>query len=125
MTVGAATGLTTGASAVTVAWADGSAPSDFHHLWLRDNCACAECRHPDTWERTLDTYSLPLDIAPFALHAATSKIDVMSDVRIGITKAAELPWRYGLKGSRFVSKRFPERTSASSPRRRGPSIPGR
>jgi DNA-3-methyladenine glycosylase len=27
-------------------------------------------------------------------------------VRIGITKAVELPWRYGLKGSKFLSKPF-------------------
>jgi DNA-3-methyladenine glycosylase len=51
--------------------------------------------------------ALPLDTAPYALHAATSKPDLMIDVRIGITKAADLPWRYGLKGSPFVSKRFP------------------
>jgi DNA-3-methyladenine glycosylase len=25
-------------------------------------------------------------------------------VRIGITKAVELPWRYGLKGSQYLSK---------------------
>jgi DNA-3-methyladenine glycosylase len=56
---------------------------------------------------TIAHNTLPLDAAPFALHAATTKADVVSDVRIGITKAAELPWRYGLKGSRFVSKRFP------------------
>lgn len=56
---------------------------------------------------TIAHNALPLDAAPFALHAATSKMEVMTDVRIGITKAAELPWRYGLKGSRFVSKRFP------------------
>lgn len=55
---------------------------------------------------TIAHNTLPLDTPPFALHAATSKPDVVTDVRIGITKAADLPWRYGLKGSRFVSKRF-------------------
>ena len=52
--------------------------------------------------------ALPLDTAPFTIHAAPAKVEVAIDVRIGITKAADLPWRYGLKGSRFVSKRFPE-----------------
>jgi DNA-3-methyladenine glycosylase len=56
---------------------------------------------------TIAHNALPLDVAPFALHASPAKADVTTDVRIGITKAAELPWRYGLKGSRFVSKRFP------------------
>ena len=50
--------------------------------------------------------ALPLDAAPFALHAPTLKPNVVTDVRIGITKAADLPWRYGLKSSRYVSKRF-------------------
>ncbi len=49
---------------------------------------------------------LPLDKAPFALHARIGEVDVVSGVRIGITKAVDLPWRYGLKGSKFVSKPF-------------------
>jgi DNA-3-methyladenine glycosylase len=49
---------------------------------------------------------LPLDAPPYALHARVGKADVVTGLRIGITKAAELPWRYGLRGSRFVSKRF-------------------
>jgi DNA-3-methyladenine glycosylase len=49
---------------------------------------------------------LPLDAPPIALHARAGKADVVRGVRIGITKAAELPWRYGLSGSRFLSKRF-------------------
>lgn len=50
---------------------------------------------------------LPLDRAPYALHARVGPADVVSGVRIGITKAADLPWRYGSKGSRYLSKRFP------------------
>lgn len=37
---------------VRVTWEDG-AQADFHRLWLRDNCACADCRHPQTRERTV------------------------------------------------------------------------
>ena len=55
---------------------------------------------------TINHSALPLDAPPFALHARVGKADVVSGVRIGLTKAVDLPWRYGLKGSRFVSKRF-------------------
>src|SRR6266404_8052526 len=49
---------------------------------------------------------LPLDVPPIALHARAGKPDVVAGLRIGITKAVELPWRYGLKDSKFLSKRF-------------------
>jgi DNA-3-methyladenine glycosylase len=49
---------------------------------------------------------LALDTSPIALHARASKPDIVAGVRIGITKAVEVPWRYGLKGSRFLSKPF-------------------
>jgi DNA-3-methyladenine glycosylase len=55
---------------------------------------------------TIKQSELPLNQPPIALHARVGKADVVSGVRIGITKAAELPWRYGLKGSRFLSKPF-------------------
>jgi DNA-3-methyladenine glycosylase len=49
---------------------------------------------------------LALDASPFALHAAANKPEIVAGIRIGITKAVELPWRYGLKGSKFLSKPF-------------------
>ena len=49
-----------------------------------------------------------LDTPPFALYARAAKVDVVAGVRIGITKAVELPWRYGLRGSKFLSKPFTE-----------------
>jgi DNA-3-methyladenine glycosylase len=51
---------------------------------------------------------LPLDAPPFAIHARAETPEIVAGVRIGITKAAELPWRYGLKGSRYLSKPFPK-----------------
>lgn len=48
----------------------------------------------------------PLDAAPIEIHQRSGQVDIVKDVRIGITKAADLPWRYGLRGSRFVSKPF-------------------
>jgi DNA-3-methyladenine glycosylase len=51
---------------------------------------------------------LALDKPPMALYAATAKPDVVTGLRIGLTKAVDLPWRYGLRGSKFVSKPFAE-----------------
>src|SRR5262245_23555119 len=45
-----------------------------------------------------------LDRPPFVILGRTEIAEVIAGPRIGITKAAELPWRYGLKGSRFLSK---------------------
>jgi DNA-3-methyladenine glycosylase len=49
---------------------------------------------------------LALDAAPFWLRERTGDIEVVAGPRIGITKAVDLPWRYGLAGSRFWSKPF-------------------
>jgi DNA-3-methyladenine glycosylase len=49
---------------------------------------------------------LPLEKPPFELRAGASTPEITVGPRIGITKAAEVPWRYGLAGSRFLSKPF-------------------
>jgi DNA-3-methyladenine glycosylase len=54
--------------------------------------------------RVLD--GLPLDEPPFELLSRDSEPKLAVGTRIGITKAIEQPWRYGLAGSPFLSRRF-------------------
>ena len=49
---------------------------------------------------------LPLDEPPFELFARESEPQLAIGPRVGITRAVERPWRYGLAGSPFLSRRF-------------------
>ena len=56
------------ADGLTVVW-DDAHQSFFHHVWLRDNCRCEGCYHPQTRERLVDAMSLPLDIVPASVES--------------------------------------------------------
>jgi DNA-3-methyladenine glycosylase len=50
---------------------------------------------------------LPLDRPPFELRPRVGEPVVVAGPRVGITRAAEVPWRYVLAGSRFLSRAVP------------------
>lgn len=49
---------------------------------------------------------LPMLAAPFSLRPCRSGHTLVTGPRIGISRAVELPWRFGEAGSPFVSRRF-------------------
>jgi len=49
---------------------------------------------------------LALDRLPFELAAARETVTTIYGPRIGISKAVEVRWRFGLSGSKFLSRPF-------------------
>lgn len=57
---------------------------------------------------TLAHYGLPLDRPPFFVAAPDEAVEAIVGPRIGISRGIDAPWRFGLLGSRFLSKPFPQ-----------------
>jgi gamma-butyrobetaine dioxygenase len=61
---------------VSLVFGDGHR-SEVHPFWLRDNCECGECVHPQTRERLLDTFALDPDVAPTSIDADDHEMRVV------------------------------------------------
>ncbi len=49
---------------------------------------------------------LPIDLPPFQLIPPLEPVTIVTGPRIGISKAIDMPWRFGFAGSSFVSRPF-------------------
>jgi len=55
---------------------------------------------------TLAHTGMAVDAPPFELQPPSEPVQVVTGPRIGISRAMDVPWRFGLAGSRFVSRVF-------------------
>lgn len=65
------------AAGVAVHFGDGGS-AKFHAIWLRDHCRCAQCTHPGTKQRLVDTLAIPSGIRP----SSASVVDGGRAVRV-------------------------------------------
>jgi trimethyllysine dioxygenase len=53
---------------VELSWAGQRSTRRFSPFWLRDHCHATHSLHPDTLQRQVDTFAIPVDIAPERLE---------------------------------------------------------
>lgn len=101
--------------------APGQGTHELHPLWLRERCPCSECRDPQTGQRLLDAWSLPLEtavkkvreehgqlyitfsdghVAPFTIEGLSASLQRQADERddivtwdAGLTDIPQADWR--------------------------------
>ncbi|RHZ49965.1 hypothetical protein Glove_508g53 [Diversispora epigaea] len=59
--------------------------SKFNYLWLRDNCQCSECIHPDSRQKLFSSGQIPLDIKPILINVVNNKENKDEEEIIEIT----------------------------------------
>jgi DNA-3-methyladenine glycosylase len=55
---------------------------------------------------TQEYNGLAVDVPPFQLLPPSEPVTVVTGPRVGISKAIDMPWRFGFAGSSFVSRPF-------------------
>jgi DNA-3-methyladenine glycosylase len=55
---------------------------------------------------TITYNELPLDRTPFKLFSWESPVEVATGMRVGISRATDIPWRFALAGSRLLSRKI-------------------
>jgi len=55
---------------------------------------------------TQEHSGMPIDAPPFQLTPPPDPVPIVTGPRVGISKAKDVPWRFGLAGSPFLSRPF-------------------
>ncbi|HRD60352.1 MAG TPA: TauD/TfdA family dioxygenase [Nocardioides sp.] len=80
--------------------------SAFHHVWLRDNCGCGECRVDQSGERRLFTATIADDIAPVSVEVAGEGALLDIEWNDGHRSRFSVPWLLAHDYSSGPPRRF-------------------
>ncbi|KAH7927959.1 Trimethyllysine dioxygenase [Leucogyrophana mollusca] len=68
--------------------------SRFHHIWLRDHCRCADCFHPVTKQRLVNTFEIPPDIKPVHVQSTKEGLEVVWPSTSSEFHSSFYPWSW-------------------------------
>ncbi|ORY04998.1 Clavaminate synthase-like protein, partial [Basidiobolus meristosporus CBS 931.73] len=61
---------------LVVKWPQGEGEGHFSYLWLRDNCPCPRCIHPDNRQKLHSSGDVPLDIKPTSVKVEDEQVTI-------------------------------------------------
>ncbi|RIA99708.1 hypothetical protein C1645_684564 [Glomus cerebriforme] len=66
-------------TSLSIKWSNSNSLSKFNYIWLRDNCQCPLCIHPDNRQKLLSSSEVPLDIKPISINFTSDKLEIIWD----------------------------------------------
>jgi len=66
-------------TSLSIKWSDSNSLSNFNYIWLRDNCQCPLCIHPDSRQKLLSSSDVPLDIKPISIESSSDRLEITWD----------------------------------------------
>ncbi|KAG9300097.1 hypothetical protein G9A89_000837 [Geosiphon pyriformis] len=66
-------------SSLMVYWTDSNKKSSYNYIWLRDNCQCSKCIHPDSKQKLHSSAQIPLDIRPVSAIVKSSSTTIIKN----------------------------------------------
>ncbi|CAJ0898190.1 12647_t:CDS:2 [Entrophospora sp. SA101] len=66
-------------NSLAITWPDTSFTSKYNYIWLRDNCQCSQCVHPNSGQKLFSTANIPLDIKPLSINFMEDSVEVAWD----------------------------------------------
>ena len=119
-------GIETHPDRLTLTWSAGDR-STYLYYWLRENCGCPKCMHPDAWERTADFMAIPLDIKPATCSADAAGLHLTWPAHGAPCDGSHYNWdwldRHRAERAARLARKVRHTGRAGSPRKESLSVP--